>query len=921
MKKIFLLFTIFFPVVLFAQPTGDGSLGNPYRGTITTPWTLSGDKYCGDLTVSSGTFTISAGSTLRFGAGNSLTISGTGVISAVGNSSNYITFTASGTSWGHIYFNTSASTNSQFSNCIIEKGDARLLGDTYGGGILVRSNNLIISNSIFQLNLAGYGAGVFLDGISSFSISNCIFRNNSAAQLGGGIMLWNGASCTLTNCLFFDNYGFYGGGGLFIGYTSDAKIINCDIINNNGANGRNVFFYYASNPTFKNCIIWGSNLSIYYLGQTPATSDFVYCAIQDPVSGSTTNCITLNASNSDPAGPNFVNPATSDWSIQFVSPCRDAGTDAGAPTYDIIGNSRIGITDIGAYEVQYSRWTGATSAAWGTNTNWQLSLLPISSSNAVIPNVATGPSISASDVTVVNLVTEPGGLLTVGAGRLLTATKLTNAGSVIFNTTAKGTITTIANSGILKLESDATTVSSLITNSFSGNGATVELNLNGGEENSGDHDYRWHYISTPVASIVIADIFQPVTYNVLGWYDGRVTGTLVTGWAAYDGWLYYTVPPGYGGPTFSTLTPGIGYDYYASSNHEYTFSGQLNTGDFPMALTFASPQSATLNGYNLLGNPYSAGINWDDIANGVYNAYPGNTSKGLNYTKNNLNIYYNSGISVPDGAATGIIPPMQGFFVKTYGTGNSITIPAAARTHSINPVRYKGSQIIPLVRLSVTENGVSDEAVVRFDALAKSDLDFDFDAVKMGVSTTNTQIYSVSGNVQYAINGQPFPESSVEIPIVVNLLIAGNHSINTLKLQGLDNYKVTLTDKLNNITVDLKTVPSFSFTSDAGTVTNRLVLKISNVLTGVEDPVVSKNTFNIYPANNFINIKTMSDDWDGKTGTVRVMDLTGKNVSNLNNAEFSKNSMIEVEAPAAKGLYVVEIRSGVMRYVGKVIIR
>jgi hypothetical protein len=51
------------------------------------------------------------------------------------------------------------------------------------------------------------------------------------------------------------------------------------------------------------------------------------------------------------------------------------------------------------------------------------------------------------------------------------------------------------------------------------------------------------------------------------------------------------------------------------------------------------------------------------------------------------------------------------------------------------------------------------------------------------------------------------------------------------------------------------------------------------------------------------------------------MDLSGRTFSNFGNAEFRKGSLILVSAPAAKGVYVVELRSGVKRYVGKVVVR
>ncbi len=47
----------------------------------------------------------------------------------------------------------------------------------------------------------------------------------------------------------------------------------------------------------------------------------------------------------------------------------------------------------------------------------------------------------------------------------------------------------------------------------------------------------------------------------------------------------------------------------------------------------------------------------------------------------------------------------------------------------------------------------------------------------------------------------------------------------------------------------------------------------------------------------------------------------GKSIIDNRNIEFWKNSLIQVPVQGAKGIYFVEIRSGVMRYVGKVMIK
>jgi hypothetical protein len=293
----------------------------------------------------------------------------------------------------------------------------------------------------------------------------------------------------------------------------------------------------------------------------------------------------------------------------------------------------------------------------------------------------------------------------------------------------------------------------------------------------------------------------------------------------------------------------------------------------------------------------------------------------LYFTRDNAQCSYIGGVGIP-GDVTGIIPPMQGFFTKTYSTGNTITIPAGARVQGNIHSRYKGSSsIIPLVRLSLTETALSDETVVRFDAAAKSGLDYDFDALKMFLSPDILSIYSSSAGSNFAINGLPFPDTFVEIPVVVNLTATGNHTITATQLQGLDNYDVTLTDNTTLFTADLKTTPVVTFSAAAGTIADRFILKIGTIATGIENPAGSKNIFNIYPSNNFINIQTISDAWDGKSGSLRVLDLTGKTVTDLNKSEFRKNSLIQVASPVAKGIYVVEMKSGVMRYVGKVVIK
>jgi len=928
MKKliIVLAFTVV-PLLASAQLTGDGSFASPWSGTLAGDATWSGTKYIdGDIIVDNEKLTISPGAVIIFTTeGADLIITGTGQLEASGTAENMILFTAdddndgnygeSGERWGHISFE-GPNGLSVIDYCIVEYGlNNGSAIEGYGGGIHINTSDLTISNSEIRNNRATYGGGIFVNQNVSPFITNTRIIDNQSSSSGGGLYSWIGSSTLVTNCIITGNQslGGGGGGGVFLGrQCGEVKIINSLIVNNTAAgSGKNIHLYINTDtprPSFINCIIWNPSNSISYTTQTPQSSDFINCAIQNPISGGTTNCISLDPINTNPAGPNFVATDGLDWSLTINSPCINKGLDNSSdpdiPLTDFIGNIRVGTTDIGAYEYQslVFIWEGddiSNPTIWTDPDNWNSGTVPSGNEDILVPSGLTNYPISSSNPD-----------FEIGSGK-----------QMIIEPGAKLTLNDLTNNGTLKLNHDATDFASFILNSYTrGAGGTEEIQLylsGGGSEL--EEDYKWHYISSPVSSLS-TDIFTGTTLNLAQFVESRPSATLQQGWVAYDGYVYSN--PQTIGPTFSSLTPGKGYDYFHDTDKNYTLSGLLNTSGVIMPLAY-SGIPVTMHGFNLLGNPFSSGLNWDDIVDGVYGTYPSSTSKGLYFTRNNVQCSYIAGVGIPSDV-TGVIPPMQGFFTKTYSTGNSITLPAEARTHNNIHQRYKGDNIIPLVRLALYEDTESnDETVVRFDEKALAELDNDFDAVKMFLSSEKTSIHTRLEDSDFAINGLPYPpeESAVEIPVVVNVISNSMHKISATQLQGLDNYNVILKDKLTGYTADLKATPDLTFSAPPETISDRFVLIVKYITTGYDAPVVRINEFNIYHAYNFINIETIADDWAGKTGSVRVMDMAGKRISESLNVEFNKNSLIQIQSPRGKGLYLVEIGSGKDRYVGKIIIR
>ncbi|NMD03515.1 MAG: right-handed parallel beta-helix repeat-containing protein, partial [Bacteroidales bacterium] len=786
-------------------------------------------------------------------------------------------------------------TNSIIRNC---KSD-------YGGAIFIRSAaKLTLYKCTIENNSADiWGGGLYFGG-SSGSITNCIVRNNSAPS-GGGIYVYTGGP-KIQNNLIYSNSSSGSGSGIFLNRANSAlKIINTTCAKNNISGSVKDFQFSGLTgqlPKIINSIIWGSDIGTLDAAKITVTNS----AIQGFSNvGDHTASISLSSDNDDPNGPNFNAIDGSDWSLTENSPLINKGldnsSDPDVPLTDILGNPRYGTTDIGAYEfisLIYT-WQGddtANPTLWNDPDNWDSGIVPSGSEDIIIPSGLSNYPVGSTtqDYTIAS-----GKQMTIESGSRVTLNNLTN-------------------NGTLKLNHNSSGFASLILNGYTrGTGGTeeIQLYLTGGG-NPMIEDYKWHYISIPVSSLS-ASIFTATTLDLAQFIESRPSTSMLQGWVAYDGYIYST--GGTGGPTFSSLSPGKGYDFWDDSDNTFTFGGSLNTSNVTMSLGYSGMPS--IHGFNLLGNPFSSGLDWDDIIEGVYFAYPANTSKSLYFTRDNTQCTYAAGVGIPSDV-NGIIPPMQGFFTKTYATGNSITLPAAARTHNNIHSRYKGDEPIPLVRLAIFENTVSnDETVVRFDEAAKSDLDNDFDAVKMFLSDTKTTIHTSVGGVDYAINGLPFPETSVEIPVIVNVTTTGMHKISTTQLQGLDSYYIYLIDNLTSTELDLKDTPDLSFSAPAGKISDRFILKISTTPTGTEDPQVKPGQFIIYHGYDLINIQPLADDWAGMPASVRLMDMSGKSITDMQNVEFQRNSLVRMQAPKAKGMYFVEIRSGVRRYVGKVVVK
>jgi len=200
-----------------------------------------------------------------------------GSIVVIGTSSDWVTFTYSGTSgtggWKGIEITPISSSNS-FEYCIFEyilKTNVNCTGPNIAacGGIVIDQNvNTTFDNCIFQFNEVCYNGGalhVRQGGIAD--LNNCQFLHNYAGNRGGAISIHDGGSVThsIENCYFYQNQAVAGGGAI---WATNAKLnishsefednyCYCNDWQSNGYTGGGAI-----------CFVAGSNITNIYISST-----------------------------------------------------------------------------------------------------------------------------------------------------------------------------------------------------------------------------------------------------------------------------------------------------------------------------------------------------------------------------------------------------------------------------------------------------------------------------------------------------------------------------------------------------------------------------------------------------------------------------------------------------------------------------
>ncbi len=543
-----------------------------------------------------------------------------------------------------------------------------------------------------------------------------------------------------------------------------------------------------------------------------------------------------------------------------ISPNVDTGDPAAAYNLEQPDNgSRL---NIGVYgntlqatktAVLVGIWTGAVDTVWNVPNNWSDAVVPTGScvtgpgSNATIPDV----SAESGNFPYISNIAEVDDI-TIDANAYLTI--LPDAGLTVC-----GTLTN--NNGVngIFINSDATGDGSLI-HSTAGVDATIYRYLGG---------TQYHYISSPISNATTAAIGIQGGTNGVQFYDWDATISWGGMGATPPSTIDYT-PWDVNNPVSGALNVGTGYAYYYYPS-TLTFSGTTNISNYTYTLHKAATGTVSDQGWNFLGNPYTASLDWDAVGADLPNnsniegaVYLFDDSDGSGSQANYR--YYvpadpgtGGAYGIGTGDATKNIPVGQGFFVRTATDGENITINAANRVHSTQD--YYKEIHNNLLRLSVENDYSSDELIVRFIKPASKNFDKKFDARKLIPSNPEIpQIFSIlNDGTMSAINSMPELNKSFDIPLTF-ICVEGNFKIK-ISEYNFEDVRIYLEDKLKNKSILLSQNSEYSFTHQGGVSSDRFVLHfVKNTTPYINDYIPDQFATNSLPFEYTIKENVFKDD-------------------------------------------------------------
>lgn len=389
----------------------------------------------------------------------------------------------------------------------------------------------------------------------------------------------------------------------------------------------------------------------------------------------------------------------------------------------------------------------------------------------------------------------------------------------------------------------------------------------------------WHLLSSPVNNMLIAGSdFEP----------GVITPNLDDFYAFSEStweWLNYKV----GSNNITNFVNGIGYLVSYETTATKDFTGTLNNSD--VTFTNLTKTADKGNGWHLLGNPFQAALRWTNT----------------DWARSNIAVgakIMNSGGTYTDitvGGLYDIIPANQGFFVQaTVNANNSITIPISQCEH--NTTSFYKSAPVNMLTLKASDGEFYVETWIQMIEGATEDYDEQYDVNFLGGMYQAPYLYSIIPNEgQLSTNRIPLVTEHTTVPLAFKSFLSKDFTITALDANSFGSeMDVLLEDTQENIKINLKETPEYTFMANAGELSQRFVVHFYNV-TGITEQI-SSSVLQAYTLNNQLFIL-------GENGLMQldILDMQGR-VLERRAVQMDGSYSQPLNLPA--GVYMVRVYNG-----------
>lgn len=529
---------------------------------------------------------------------------------------------------------------------------------------------------------------------------------------------------------------------------------------------------------------------------------------------------------------------------------------------------------------EYYYWSGENDTDWDNYENWTVptkgtGFVPDAGANVVIPSGSTNPpnwALYRFPYFFNSLTIQPGANFTVASDNIL---KVTNDVS-------------IASGGNLNLESDAAGTATFIPEGIVIGNAKIErymATISGIPENG-----IWHLFSPAISNLQSGTLMN----QYLKYWDEPI-----------DNWSYIS-------STDEILLVGKGYALMLLDNYGNTvnITGTLNTGDITVPnLDFTS--GAGWEGYNLVGNPYTASMDWGVIQNNL----PLGIDKAIYYwdVENNQYIFYNNGI----GTASSIIPAGQAFFIHVTQPNMDITFTADSRVADSSHLYYKSNkgktydeyqpevkeQLNQLIVETSTSYGISDKVFLKFHEKATSGFDGQYDAIKFNSNNDNIADAWLSfQNKDYSINTLPINMIEGRYDMSIRF---GKQESYSLTFEGIDSFEedqpINLYDKTTSRYYDLRKHSKLNFYNAIDIMENRFEIVFAEGV-GIEEEL-EDTRWMIYENQGALTIKNTLEYSENSTFSYDIFTIEGKLIASHDN----ETEVVNRYHHLVSGIYVIKL--------------